>query len=162
MRVGVTGHRSLADTTVVTADVERVLDDLVAGTPGHIEVWSSLAEGADRVVATVVLDRPGGTLVAVLPLAPGDYRDDFAGAASRDEFDRLLEHASRVEVTGPDASGTRESAYERAGLVIVERCDVLLALWDGAPSRGRGGTADIVTEARTRGRDTVVVPVIRS
>jgi hypothetical protein len=47
----------------------------------------------------------------------------------------------------PDAGG-REGTYAEAGRVTVERCDALLAIWDGAPSRGVGGTADAVAEAR--------------
>jgi hypothetical protein len=39
---------------------------------------------------------------------------------------------------------------------------VLLALWDGEPSRGRGGTAQMVDEARRLGREVVVIPVNRS
>ncbi len=33
------------------------------------------------------------------------------------------------------------------GLVVVERCDLLLAIWDGHPAHGLGGTADIVAYA---------------
>ena len=161
IRVGVTGHRSFVDAASVVGEVEHVLDDLVSHRSGAVEVWSSLAEGADRIVARAGLERQGGTLVAVLPLAPEDYRGDFSEPASRGEFDELLAVAARVEVTGPDASGTRESAYERAGLAIVDHCDVLLALWDGEPSRGRGGTAEIVKAARRQGRDTLIVPVTR-
>ncbi len=100
--------------------------------------------------------------MAVLPLEIDDYRNDFVSAESRQEFDRLVELADPVTIVGPDEGGTRESAYERAGRLVVERCDVLVALWDGAPARGRGGTAQMVDEARRRGRDVVVIPVVRT
>jgi hypothetical protein len=74
--------------------------------------------------------------------------------------------ASRVGVAGEDAAGApadrRVAAYEASGRAVVEGCEVLLALWDGAPSRGRGGTAEIVAFARERGREAVVVPVRRA
>jgi hypothetical protein len=34
--------------------------------------------------------------------------------------------------------------YALAGAYIAERADVLIAVWDGAPARGTGGTGDIV------------------
>jgi hypothetical protein len=57
VRVGVTGHRSLADIDAVIRAVDDVLDR-VAG--GPIEVRSSLAEGADRIVVERVLRQPAG------------------------------------------------------------------------------------------------------
>jgi len=162
IRVGVTGHRNVDD----EADVVRRLTAAVRAVRGDaptsdVEIWSSLAEGADRLVAELVPAEAGG-LVAVLPLADDDYRDDFASAESGEQFDRLLALAHRVDIVGPDEGGTRDSAYERAGRTVVACCDVLLALWDGEPSRGRGGTAQMVDEARRLGRDVLVIPVNRS
>lgn len=163
LRVGVTGHRSFDDHASVGAAVDAVLDALVdrAGSLGRgpLEVWSSLAEGADRLVARRSIERAGATVVAVLPLAPDDYRSDFADAASRDEFDSLLSVAAAIHVVGP--ASDRLVAYERAGLLVVDRTEILIALWDGAPPRGRGGTAEIVEAARACGREVIVVPVTR-
>jgi precorrin-6x reductase len=39
---------------------------------------------------------------------------------------------------------------------------VLIALWDGGPSGGRGGTAEIVDAARRAGLMTIVIPVERA
>jgi hypothetical protein len=159
LRVGVTGHRSVDDVAEVTRCVDTALDDaLAAAGATTLEVWTSLAEGSDRLVADRVLARPDSRAVVVLPLAAEQYRTDFDTSDSVAEFDRLLAAARLVEVTGPDGSGTRESAYERAGHAVIDGCDVLLALWDGQPSRGRGGTAEIVAEARRRGRPVVVIP----
>ncbi len=160
VRVGVTGHRHVADPSGAR---DRCIESLQALRRPHeeIEVWSSLAEGADRIVAELV-PVAADALVAVLPLEPDDYRHDFSTHESRSQFDELIAAAQRVEVIGPDEGGTRESAYERAGLAIVEQCDVLLALWDGMPSRGRGGTADIVGVARERGRAVIHVVVARA
>jgi CTP synthase (UTP-ammonia lyase) len=44
----------------------------------------------------------------------------------------------------------RKKAYEIVGHHVVNHCDVLIALWDGRPSRGRGGTAEIVAYAREK------------
>lgn len=160
LRVGVTGHRHLADAEAVARDVDRVLDRLVTSRDATVlTAVSSLAEGADRVVAKRVLARQG-TLDAVLPLDRDDYATDFADDASRHDFLRLLDAADSVSSSPRQES--REAAYEHAGREVLARCDVLLALWDGEPSRGRGGTAQLVTEARAIGKPVEVVRVERA
>ena len=161
IRIGVTGHRTLADVDQVRTRVittvrnarERVSADVV-------EIWSSLAEGADRIVADLV-PTEAERLIAVLPLDADDYRSDFASDDSCAEFDRLVALADEIDVAGTDGSGTRESAYERAGLQVLANCDLLLALWDGGDARGRGGTAQIVERAQRDGVAVVVIDVER-
>jgi hypothetical protein len=163
LRIGVTGHRDLDDIETAERAVDGVLDDLVTSRPGgtSLELRSALAEGADRLVAERLLAREGSRLVAVLPLGPDDYRRDFLTPSSLEQFDGLLARADAVEVPLRDAAGSREAAYERAGRVMVDASDVLIALWDGEPSRGRGGTAEIIDYARSKGRQVIVVPVVR-
>lgn len=162
LTIGVTGHRSFRNRDGVADRVDGILDQLLAehDRPA-LDVWSALAEGADRLVVERVMERVGARLCVVLPLPADDYRTDFGDPSSVAEFDRWFATAAEIAVTGPDDSGTRESAYERAGLAVVDRCEVLLALWDGRPSRGRGGTAEIVDAARHRGRCTIVIDVER-
>jgi hypothetical protein len=156
VRVGVTGHRAFVDDAVdVAAAVDAVLDRYAP--PGTVlEVRSSLAEGADRIVAERALLRPASTLVAVLPVARDDYADDFTDIGS---FDDLLSRATAVELVHPQA--TREAAYEAAGRAVVDGSDVLVAVWDGEASRGQGGTAEIVAYARAKGIPVEVVQVRR-
>jgi len=104
---------------------------------------SPLAEGADQLGATVALEL-GYRLHAILPLPPEDYRTDFdsAGLAG---FDALLRRAdSIVQLT---AQSGRAESYALAGCATVENSDVLIALWDGEPARGVGGTAEVVAHA---------------
>jgi hypothetical protein len=161
LRLGVTGHRALADVDAATQAVDAALDRIERGVK-VLEVRSLLAEGADRLVTEQVMRRSRTRIAAVLPLAPDDYANDFDDPASVAAFRRLLEEAASVEVApaGPDPS--REAAYERAGHVVVDTSDVLLALWDGGASRGRGGTAEMVAYARSRGVAVEVVPVQRA
>lgn len=162
MRVGVTGHRRYDDPERVAAAVEDLADQLVTraiAAGSHLEVWSSLAEGADRVVASALMAR-GAALVAVLPLDPIEYASDFTVPGSTSEFERLLAAASHVLVVGAHAD-SREAAYEAAGLAVVDACNVLVALWDGDPARGLGGTAEIVAAAERCGRDVIAVPITR-
>ncbi len=127
---------------------------------------SSLAEGADRMVADAVLATEGGTLEVELPLVAHEYAKDFVTERSRDEFDALLASATSVrapeaEVADADQAWDAESwnaSYERAGRTVVDECDVLLAVWDGKPAAGRGGTAEIVAYALRRRVPVVAIP----
>ena len=161
LRVGVTGHRYLDsnDLALVTAVREnlKLIESRcrkgTAATPVSLAVVSALAEGADRIVAREGIGR-GASLEVVLPLPLDDYLTDFTSDTSRSEFCTLLvDHASAITEL---PAAVREEAYERAGRVIVDRSDVLLALWNGEPARGRGGTAEIVSYARQQG-----VPVLQ-
>ena len=161
LRIGVTGHRQLADPDALLPAVRTAIQGLVErflgpGAEPALLVVSALAEGADRLVATEVLAGPDATLEAALPLPPGEYVDDFSGEDSKAEFSDLLGRAASVWLARPGAS--RDEAYERAGRHVVDRADVLIALWDGEPPRGRGGTATVVAYAREQGVPVAWVP----
>lgn len=160
--VGVTGHRRLADADRVAAAVGGVCGVLAARVGAHgWRLVSALAEGADRVVADAAL-AAGAGLDALLPLDIDDYRTDFTAAGSLAEFDRLLDRAESVAVTGAWPDGSRDRAYANAGAAMLGRCNVLVALWDGAAGRGLGGTAEVVAAALAAGIETIVVPVRRA
>lgn len=147
--VGVTGHRRLAKIDHLTAGVEtalvRIDSEMVRGA---LSVVSPLAEGADRLVARCVLAHPAARLIVPLPLPREEYLRDFASDESKHEFVKLLERADEVIELPP--TPTRDEAYEAAGLYVLNHCDVLIAVWDGNPSQGAGGTAEVVAEARRR------------
>jgi len=156
MRIGVTGHQTLGDGAAVAwvrAAVNQVLGEHIGALVGV----SSLAIGADQLFASLAVQR-GGVLEVVLPFP--EYREHSRfGDAELRCYDRLVAEA-RVNVLVRDGRSDEE-AYLRAGQDVVVRCDLLIAVWDGAPARGLGGTADIVAHARERGRATVVVDPVR-
>ena len=175
LRIGVTGHRKLSHdlerdlAECVQVQFDRLVERLPAHKSTHIEltVISQLAEGADRFVVHQVLSNAatGGRqarLEAVLPL----HRDAYAriqgfDAASREDFDALLEQATAVDEPSPTVdgdSGNAAAAYEAAGRKIIARCDVLLAIWDGHRTGGRGGTAETLLEAASAGKPCVWIP----
>jgi len=158
--IGVTGHRSIADNCI--AAVERAIDSIFlkvkANAPATpLLILTSLAEGADRLVANIALERYGAAIVVVLPRAAASYREDFVSEESKIEFDRLLGLAQLV-VTVSDEGKVNSSAepeeskgYSSAGYWIAIRSHVLIALWDGLGTRGPGGTEEIV-RAKLKGR----------
>lgn len=75
------------------------------------------------------------------------------------QADRVLELTDRASGVG-DVLATHDRArqsrrYATLGQMLVRQADLLIALWDGAPARGPGGTAEVVSEARRSG-----VPVV--
>lgn len=84
----------------------------------------------------------------VLPLDKEDYLRDFELPGSRAEFEKLLSRAQYVKQLSPRDS--RSEAYAQVGRYVVDHCDVLIALWDGKPAGGPGGTAEIIHYAREK------------
>lgn len=133
------------------AEIWGVLADLTAPPIGV----TSLAVGADSLFAELVLRR-GGLIEVVLPFR--GYKQKVH-AHSRAKYDRLLEAASRVTILRH--KGTDEESYFEAGRVVVERAGLVIAVWDGGPAKGPGGTADVVEYAARRGKEIVHLDPVR-
>jgi len=88
--------------------------------------------------------RQGGPLTAVIPCK--DYERAFQTTEARAAYDRLRKEA--VEVIELPYPAPAEKAYWAAGRRVVDLADEILAVWDGEPSGGLGGTADVVAYAR--------------
>lgn len=145
VRIGITGHSNLtADTELLVRESLLSLLGAVPDGPGLIGI-SCLARGADQVFARVVLEL-GGSLEVVLP-AP-DYRQAKVKPDNMADFDELLGQASSVR-TMPFARSGR-AAYMAASEHVLDTADTVVAVWDGEPAGGHGGTADVVQAARDR------------
>ncbi|MFD9950321.1 hypothetical protein ACFWYW_18275 [Nonomuraea sp. NPDC059023] len=149
IRIAVSGHRGLP------AGTASLVDDALRGTlAGHsprVVGLSCLADGADQIFARAVLDL-GGSLEAVVPAAR--YRDSLPGEV-RAAYDELLGRA--VTVHRLDFAEPTSESHMVASIRMLDGADVLLAVWDGLPARGYGGTADVVAEARRRGVPVQVI-----
>jgi hypothetical protein len=117
---------------------------------------SALAEGADSMAATAAL-AAGYALDIVLPFERGEYAKDFEGAAKAAFGDLLGRGHAILELGGTRADEGK--SYEAAGLALLDTCDILIAVWDGKPPAGRGGTAELVAEAGRRGMPVVLIDV---
>jgi hypothetical protein len=170
-RIGVTGHRELGEPDDLRQPIREAIArllTLVPVAPGAglaLVVVSALAEGADRLVAEEVLAAGDDQemvqesvpadldvrLEVALPMDAEEYADDFKTEESKEEFRCLLARARPGDVWKAPGGLEREEAYERAGRYVVDRCDAIIAVWDGEKSRGRGGTAEIVGYAQEQG-----------
>ncbi len=185
IRVGVTGHRKLPGinrlheklSDVFKSRLHELFDDPRKFSQ-HIEnsnsktqvqftVLTPLAEGADRLVARHFLEYGDTHLEVVLPLVKEEYMQDFATAASKEEFAELLQmdpaplslqaEALFAKLPRETAEIKRRNAYLAVGEYVVEHCDVLVAIWDGQKASGVGGTTEIINYARRRRCPLVIV-----
>ncbi len=165
VRVGVTGHRpnrlqsaSMDMLQQRIGEVLATIKDMVklirqeatayyADTPPVLRLISPLAEGADRIVAQEAINI-GCELQCPLPFEQKQYEKDFVLAESLTEFQNLLNQATAVlELDGQVID--KDSAYHAVGKMVLNQCDILIAVWDGNEASGAGGTAQIVEEAHT-------------
>lgn len=151
--VGFTGHRQIED----VAGMERVLAEVLAGLRNENGIeWlalSSVAAGSDMVFARAALGLGMGW-EAILPLPAAEFRRDFP-EAEWTNVQALLGKAEHIRIISE--RGLRDDAYLDGGMETVNHCDVVLAVWNGEPSRGRGGTAEIVAYARELHRPLIIV-----
>ncbi len=172
--LGVTGHRldglRNADWELLRSRIRGILaltrqvtggrragplkgDDL-CGLP--VYVISPLAEGADQLVAEEGLSA-GCELHAPLPFQQEEYEKDFLTPESLDRFRYLVARASSIDVLGgkSGSNAERDASYAAVGLEVLHLSHVLLAVWNGSPAEGIGGTAEVVQQARAAG-----IPVV--
>lgn len=143
IRIAGAGHRNLPPATaeLVRAAIHAELSPLAPDLVGI----SFLADGADAIFARTVLD-VGGTIEAVVPAAR--YRDGLP-PDHQPVYDELL--SSAVTVHQREAIASTPEAHMEASKFMIGLGDELLAVWNGQPARGYGGTADIVAYARSLG-----------
>ena len=153
--IGVSGHRYLRaeDLASHRERVRELFAQLRGRYPSTpLRIVSSLAEGADRLVAEVALDE-GHELLIPLPLEPADYERDFP--ETRPQFQSILrrvppeqvfvlpeEAASDRELLSP--RDYREKRYRAVGIFLAHHTHLLLALWDGEHTASNAGTSAVV------------------
>ena len=170
LRVGVSGHRAAPKLpTDAIPHIRKSVDFIVeviseatrkaaaelSDKPATLAIVSALADGADRIVAEAGL-AAGYSLEAILPFARAEYVHDFdTSPESSRAFAELTSRAFSVfEIDGNPQD--RPRAYEAAGFVMLANIDLLIAIWDGKPEDGLGGTGQIISRAIADG-----IPVFR-
>jgi len=148
--VGVTGHQNIPEEAaeyIKTAIIETLstFGEAFTGV-------SALAAGADQVFAQTVLEY-GGNLHAVIPC--NGYEATFENRRDLELFQRLLAKASSREVLEHDQPS--ETAFLEAGYRVIDLSNMLVAVWDGQKSKGKGGTADAVQYAQQQGKEIIVI-----
>lgn len=154
MRIAVSGHQARPgmDWEWTGAQIQKIL-------LRHLPIeraFTSLAIGSDQVFARQALAL-GVPVTAVLPL-PG-YERLF----KLDDLIAYQQVLSRCDVVTLQGSASEQQSFLAAGQHVVDCADLLVAVWDGKPSAGLGGTGDIVRYCIDMGRVLVHVdPIART
>jgi hypothetical protein len=167
LRVGISGQRNLSadqrafigrqlhDVLMVIGEVMQRLavDETVRSTYAHTDdqppqarcrMISPLALGADRLAARAALDL-GYSLFVPMPFAKEEYERDFDTPEDLADFQELYARATEGSLALDGAHGDMgNGSYEAVGRLVVRQSDILIAVWDGRPAKGRGGTAEII------------------
>lgn len=158
-QVAVTGHRVLGSTEQQGRLAEQLrvfFQRLKAEQRLEVVALSGMAAGADLLFAEVALEQE---LPLEAVLAHQQITATFAADNERAHYQRLM-HQCRCIHQLPFRYATT-GAYMALGYWLVDHCDVLLALWDGQPAAGLGGTGDVVAYARVVGRLVHHIEVVR-
>jgi hypothetical protein len=150
MVLGITGHQKIPEKDSWQW-VEDVLHSMFSLGPSLIGL-SSLAIGADQLFARLVLQH-GGELRVILPFPT--YVETFKTETDRDKYLELIEGAASIETLVPLSNP--EASYLAAGQKIVDLSDRVIAVWDGKPAVGLGGTGDIVEYALKKSKEVLHV-----
>jgi hypothetical protein len=129
-----------------------------------LRIVSGLASGADQWVAVEAI-KQDYELEAILPFARVDYLKDYTIKEDAESLQYLLKKAKRIiELEGKswvDETGKRKhdsNSYENVGRQVISSSDIILAIWDGQESRGKGGTGQVVMEALQHGIPVIWIP----
>jgi hypothetical protein len=140
--VGFAGHRDISNSQAISSQIGALLEEL-REQHGTIIAVCSLAKGADTLFVEELLKR-GIQFSLILPFPRERFQQDFE-TKDWQRVAPLFASAFHIEeVNGAEAG----EAYMETGVHIVDNADLLIAVWDGEPSGGLGGTADVVAYAR--------------
>jgi hypothetical protein len=157
VHIGITGHQKLKDPQAWDW-VRSELDNFLSQTSRPLIGITSLAIGADQLFAKSALQH-GGKLNVIVPFE--GYEKNFSEGPERNEYYRLLNAASKTEVLQKMSSD--EENYYATGRRIVDLSDILLAIWDGKPAAGLGGTGDIVEYAHRADKSIIHInPLLKT
>ena len=150
--LGCTGHINLA--RLNNFDEESVRQRINAHIKNlcrryKVKLYCGCADGADMLFAGEAM-KCGASLIAVLPCNAEEFALEHGDGG--EEFARILSKAEEILIERDD-----KVRYLQVSKTIVEKCDELLALWDGVelPLKDEngncvnlGGTYDTICRAR--------------
>ena len=149
MNVGITGHQHIDDDTAWTW-VDKTISKILKFHKETLTGITSLAVGSDQLFARIVLTL-GGSPYVVIPFP--DYERTFTNPEDLRSYRAYIEASDNIETLDP--SDSDELAYLAAGRRVVDLAEIMIAVWDGNPANGIGGTADIVNYALEKGTNII-------
>jgi class 3 adenylate cyclase len=153
--------------------VKRRIADVLARLDVRIG-YASAACGADVLFHECLRER-GGEGNVVLPFDRGDFLKTsvlYAGEPWVRRVERVLAECSSVEQATRGGHGGDDHLFSYANRLIMGKAmlrsraletePVLIAVWDGEPNGGRGGTAECIDIWKRTGFPLVVIDPVRA
>jgi hypothetical protein len=160
LKIGIAGHRDLADESSVEKQIEEsILQILNENNATTFQAFTSIAYGADTLFAKVAENKFNADIKIILPFSREEYERDFDPKGRKDEFNKWCEkYPPEIKNnTVPKDKEERNRLYFDCGKYLADTCDILIAVWDGFPASGTGGTGDIVDYANAVGKKVIII-----
>ncbi len=153
MKVGITGHQNIGPNETIEW-ITNILSEIIKEL--SIELgFTSLAIGADQLFAQL-LKQNNIPYYVIVPC--NNYEKTFTDATSLGIYQTLLNSSiNKFQLPFTEPS---ETAFYAAGKEIVDRSDLMFAIWNGQPAEGLGGTGDIVKYAQSIKRSILHINLI--
>ena len=168
IRIGVLGHRYVDEPDLALRMARPLFSQLYAEFAGlsagggyRVVLLSSLAEGADQILARAALSAHDAhdtrliQLRAILPFPEDEVVPLFNSKAGVAGFHELLKICANVKVLSRMPND--DAAYAECGRTLVDNSDLVVAIWNGQPSTGSAGTYPVLMYARELGKRTIVL-----
>lgn len=141
--IGFTGHRRIEDSTLIVGAIRTAMEEF-ENNRGPLCAISSAASGADTLFLEAIAQQQLPYFL-ILPFDQQRFRQDF----NEEDWSRAAAHfADALDIEVVHDAEEDNDAYLECGLRTVDRCDVLIAVWNGEAAAGKGGTGDVVEYAR--------------
>lgn len=163
LHIAVTGHRYFKeDPEKLKKQIKDILSDF--NRDNHVIIHSCFAYGTDQLVAECAAEL-GIAIEADIPMPYENYIDDVRKDATKNgvsftEADELRMRHLMAQAVICRVVTDSVHTYAEANAYIVEKCDRLIALWDGKrlgmrdnndKPINRGGTYDCILMAEKKG-----------
>lgn len=139
MIAGITGHRDLGSRETETW-VANQLKSIIREEGIQVGL-TALAIGADQLFAQELIEA-NRSVKAVIPCKQYEITFQREQIALYKQWLNQASTVVQLPYTAPS-----EEAFWAAGRYVVDHCHLLLAVWDGQPAKGLGGTGDVVEYA---------------
>ncbi len=140
MKAGITGHQNLGSAENIFWLSERLRSAIKQN---NIDIGlTSLAIGADQLFAETLKDMHI-RYIAIIPC--NGYEQTFTTSNDLEKYNSFLRSA--FEIVNLPFDKPSEVAFYEAGKQLASTSDMIIAIWDGQPAKGLGGTGDIVKYA---------------
>lgn len=161
-KICITGHRKLLKPKDVRDHIHYSLL-YFQSLYKELEAITAMASGSDTIFAEEAL-KLGIPVKAIFPFSETEYEKDF----SPEEWQRVQTVIANekcelkiVNQLTDFSDEAKKDAYFAIGVLLVDKADIVLAVWDGLPPGGKGGTADMVRYAKEKGKELHVIKGLR-